>query len=159
MPWRWRQWSNNISQTHQQWGYDISDLGGLLGETRSVTEQRKKHINKLTSRLEKIQAVEKEHERTDLIGVPYNEVSAQSVLRKPLTLQKGDSSLKKGDSQDKGKDPQSIFNELKKKTAAVANRIPESKIPQAKYKKESIYRSDALFRDSDGLGEEWHSPP
>lgn len=88
MPWRWRPWSNNYNQVLTQWGNDLVDLytsgenssvsGGFSGfeETRGLAEQRKKQVNKLTTRMEKVTAVEKQLEVSQQIGIVYDEKTA-----------------------------------------------------------------------------------
>ncbi len=74
MPWRWNPWSNNYQQALQQFGNESLDIvessaelgrtqSSILEQTRILAEQRKKQMNKLTTRLEKVTAAEKAIER------------------------------------------------------------------------------------------------
>ena len=83
MPWRWRPWSNNYQLALQQWGpSELADsllFSSASDGGRSQLEHRKKQVNKLTSRLEKVQAAETINERSQEIGIPYKEGASKAL--------------------------------------------------------------------------------
>ncbi|CDW79829.1 hect domain and rcc1-like domain-containing protein [Stylonychia lemnae] len=88
MPWRWRPWTNLYLQVLQQWGQEQADISQDSQESRSQIEQRKKQINKLASRLEKVGLYEKQALRKQY-GLEYEDKQlAQKVSKLKQTKEK-----------------------------------------------------------------------